>query len=51
MPVHSSQDFALLSAKIGIHASASPAALLVLLSMVVLAIVVWRPAAPDRPRG
>lgn len=42
MPVHSSQDFALLSGKIGIHPSESVGALLVLLSMVVLTIVVWR---------
>lgn len=42
MPVHSSQDFALLSGKLGVDASASVAGVLVILAMVVLAVIVWR---------
>jgi membrane protease YdiL (CAAX protease family) len=42
MAVHSSQDFALLSGQIGVDANASPATVLVVLAMIVLAIVLWR---------
>jgi hypothetical protein len=59
MLVHSSQDFALLSGKIGIHASMAPQAFLIILTMLGLAILLIRrrhrinlesPESPD-PHG
>lgn len=42
MPVHSSQDFALISGSLGIDTSTSVGAALVPLALIVLAVVVWR---------
>lgn len=42
MPVHSSQDFLILSGQIGVDPSASPLSLLVIVTMIGLAVLVWR---------
>ena len=41
MPVHSSQDFAILSGQVGVDPEASPLALIVVVTMIGLAILLW----------
>ena len=42
MPVHSSQDFVILSGQIGVDPESSPLSLIVIVAMIGLGILLWR---------
>lgn len=54
MPVHASQDFAILSGQVGTDAALSPLSLVIVPTMIGLALLLWHRRhriVPDGPAG